>query len=108
MNGQSQTFWGTWQERLRALRNVGPLARIVWQSGPGVVAGGLAWRVASALIPLAMLSVSKRILDAVQSHFAGHSLPPYFWYLVGAEAGLAALGSILGALIGSLDALLSV
>ena len=107
MTGQSKTFRGTWQERLRALGNIGPLARIVWQSGPGVVAGGLAWRILSALIPLAMLSVSKRILDAVQAQFAGHALPPYFWYLVGAEAGLAALGSILGRLIGYFDALLA-
>lgn len=107
MVGQSQSFWGTWQERLRALRNVGPLARIVWQAGPGVVAGGLSWRILSALMPLAMLSVSKRILDAVQAHFAGHPLPPYFWYLVGAEATLAAFGSIMSRLIAYFDALLA-
>jgi ATP-binding cassette subfamily B protein len=92
---------------LRALRNIPPLARIVWESGPGVVAGGLAWRIAGALIPLAMLSVSKRILDAVQSHFAGRPLPAAFWYLVAAEAALAAVGSILGRLTGYFDALLA-
>jgi ATP-binding cassette subfamily B protein len=71
------------------------------------VAGGLVWRIAGALIPLAMLSVSKRILDAVQTHFAGRPLPPEFWYLVGAEAALAALGSFLGRLTGYFDALLA-
>ena len=103
----SGTFLGAWQERLRALRNIPPLARIVWESGPGVVAGGLAWRIAGALIPLAMLSVSKRILDAIQGHFAGRPLPAAFWYLVAAEAALAALGSILGRLTGYFDALLA-
>jgi ATP-binding cassette, subfamily B, bacterial len=106
-SANSGTFLGAWQERLRALRNIPPLARIVWESGPGVVAGGLAWRIAGALIPLAMLSVSKRILDAVQAHFAGRPLPAAFWYLVAAEAALAALGSILGRLTGYFDALLA-
>lgn len=92
---------------MRALRNIPPLARIVWESGRGVVASGLVCRVINALIPLAMLAVSKRILDAVQAHFAGHSLPSFFWYLVGAEAVLAAFGSILGRLTGYFDALLA-
>ena len=100
-------FLRAWRERLYALRNVPPLARIVWQSGPGVVSGGLLFRVAGSLIPLAMLSVSKRILDAVQAHFAGRPLPPAFWYLVAAEAGLAALGSVLGRMTGYFDALLA-
>jgi len=103
----SRAFLRTRRERLRALRNIPPLARIVWQSGPAVVSGGLAGRVVSALIPLAMLSVSKRILDAVQLHTAGHPLPPPFWYLVAAEAALAALGSILGRVTGYFDALLA-
>lgn len=93
--------------RLRALRNIPPLGAIVWQSGPGVVTGALVWRIAGALIPLAMLAVSKRILDAVQAHFAGQPLPGSFWYLVAAEGGLAALGSILGRLTGFFDALLA-
>jgi ATP-binding cassette subfamily B protein len=65
------------------------------------------WRITGALIPLAMLSVSKRILDAIQAHFAGRPLPSVFWYLVGAEAALAALGAILGRLTGYFDALLA-
>jgi ATP-binding cassette subfamily B protein len=107
MSTPPPTFWGTWQTRLRALHNIKPLMKIVWESGRGVVSGGLACRVAAALIPLAMLSVSKRILDAVQAHFAGRPLPPEFWYLVGAEAALAAFGSMLGRLTGYFDALLA-
>ena len=106
-NANSETFSRAWRERLQALRNVPPLARIVWQSGPGVVSAGLATRIVTALIPLAMLAVSKRILDAIQAHFAGRPLPPFFWYLVGAEAALAALGGILGRASGYFDALLA-
>jgi ATP-binding cassette subfamily B protein len=107
MSTPPPTFWGTWQTRIRALHNIGPLVKIVWESGRVVVCGGLACRIAAALIPLAMLSVSKRILDAVQAHFAGHPLPPQFWYLVAAEPTLAAFGSVLGRLTGYFDALLA-
>ena len=107
MSLSSQTFWGTWRERLVALRNVRPLAGIVWQSGPGVVMGGALCRICSALIPLGILVVSKRILDAIQTHFAGQPLPAYFWYLVAAEAGLAALGGILARFTGFFDSLLA-
>lgn len=107
MNENSETFSRAWRERLQALRNVPPLARIVWQSGPAVVSAGLATRIVTALIPLAMLAVSKRILDAIQAHFAGHALPPIFWYLVGAEAALAAFAGILGRATGYFDSLLA-
>jgi ATP-binding cassette subfamily B protein len=107
MNVRNQTFWSNWRERLQALRNVPPLARIVWQCGPPVVSGGLACRVLSALLPLAMLAVSKIILDAVQRHFSGSPLPLYFWWLVGGEFGLAAVGAILARGIGYFDALLA-
>lgn len=36
--------------------------RLVWQSWPGVVAAGWAFRITRALIPLAMLTVAKWIL----------------------------------------------
>ncbi|HLK70070.1 MAG TPA: ABC transporter ATP-binding protein [Bryobacteraceae bacterium] len=104
---QSKTFWSSWQERIRALQNVPALAKIVWHSGPGVVSGGLGCRVTAALLPLAMLAVSKRILDAIQAHTKGDALPGYFWILVGAEFALAALGGILGRTIGYFDTLLA-
>jgi ATP-binding cassette subfamily B protein len=107
MTTANSTFFKGWRERLSALRNIPPLARIVWDSGPGVVFGCLAFRVLGALIPLAMLAVSKVILDAVQHHFAGKALPEYFWYLVAGEAVLGATGAILGRLTGHFDALLA-
>jgi ATP-binding cassette subfamily B protein len=99
--------WGRWQERIRALQHVPSLIKIVWRSGPSVVCGGLLCRLAAALVPLAMLTVSKKILDAVQSHYSGHPLAPHFWWLVGAECALAALGAVLGRVIGYFDALLA-
>jgi ATP-binding cassette subfamily B protein len=101
------TLRSSWQERIRALHHVPSLVRIVWQSGPPVVCGVFLCRLVAALIPLAMLTVSKRILDAVQAHYAGQPLPPYFWELVGAEAALAALGAIAGRTIGYFDSLLA-
>jgi ATP-binding cassette subfamily B protein len=47
------------------------------------------------------------ILDAVQAHYSGKALPEHFWWLVGAEFALAALGAIAGRAIGYLDSLLA-
>lgn len=101
-----QSFWSGWQQRLNALRNIPPVLRIVWASGPPVIAAGLLFRVISALIPVAMLSVSRLIIDAIVSSKAGkHALPQVFWWLVASEFALAALGSLLGRAIGFFDSL---
>jgi len=107
MAASPSTFWGGWRERIRALRNVPPLLLIVWRSGPKVVAGGLGCRILGSLVPIAMLWISKQILDAVQAHFNGKPLPENFWWLVAAEFLLAALGAILGRAAGFFDALLA-
>ena len=100
-------MWGSWQERIRALRHIPALVRIVWGSGPSVVCGLLFFRLFAALVPLAMLTVSKQILDAVQAHYGGHPLPSSFWWLVGAEFALAALGAVAGRTIGFFESLLA-
>jgi len=101
------TLWGGWRERMAALRNIPPLLSIVWRSGPRIVAGGLAARIVAALVPISMLAVSKRILDAIQAKFSGHPLPAAFWFLVAAEFGLAAFAAVLGRFVGYFDALLA-
>jgi len=101
-----QTFWSGWKQRLVALRNIPPVLRIVWASGPGVISAGMSFRVAAALIPVAMLSVSRLIIDAVVASTTGrHALAPGFWWLVALEFSLAALGSILGRTVGYFDSL---
>jgi ATP-binding cassette, subfamily B, bacterial len=67
----------------------------------------LSCRLVAALLPVAMLAVSKRILDGVQIHTAGKALPPYFWWLVGAECALAAVGAITSRGISFFDTLLA-
>ena len=64
-------------------------------------------RLMAALAPLAILAVTKRILDAIQHRFAGQPLPPHFWWLVGAEFGLAALAAVLSRIIAFFDTLLA-
>ena len=54
-----------------------------------------------------MLAVSKRILDAVQTHYAGQPLPQHFWWVVGLECGLASLAAVAGRTIGFLESLLA-
>jgi len=103
----TSTFWASWHERIRALHHLPSLVRIVWQSGPSVVAGVLSCRMVAALIPLAMLVVSKKILDGVQVHASGQPLPLHFWWLVGAECALAALGAVISRSIGFFDSLLA-
>jgi ATP-binding cassette subfamily B protein len=103
----TSTRWNSWQARVRALHHVPSLGRLVWQSGPKVICGLLISRLTAALLPLAMLTVSKRILDAVQAHYSGRVLVPHFWWLVGAEFALAAVGAIAARTIGFFDSLLA-
>src|SRR5258708_7002831 len=107
MNETEHTFRATWKQRIRALKNVPPLLSIVWNSGHSVVVAATLGRIVGALVPLSMLTVSKRILDSVQAHYAGAPLPASFWYLVGAEAMLAVFGSLIGRTTSYFDGLLA-
>ena len=100
--------WAGWRERLHALGNVPPILRIVWESGPTVVASGVAFRLVTALLPLAMLAVSKRIIDSIVGRVAhGAALSNGFWWLVALEFGLAVLSGILSRLADYCDTLLA-
>ncbi len=107
MKQQQESFWAGWRERMRALKNIPPLLRIVWESGRGVVTGNLGFRLCAAFLPVAMLAISKQIFDAIQDRFGGAPLPEHFWWLVAAEFVLAALGAIIGRAIGFFDSLLA-
>ena len=89
-----ESFWSGWRERLAALRNVPPVLGIVWQSGPAVVAGGLIFRLFASLLPMALLWVTKLIIDGIVRVASTHQpVQPRFWWLVAAEFGLAVLTS---------------
>src|SRR5262245_57945679 len=87
----------TWRERLGALRNVGPLFRMVWQTSPPLLVCTVFLRLLRALMPLAALWVPKLILDAVVARIThGTGSLMLIWKLVGLEFGLALLSDVLG------------
>lgn len=97
-----------WRERVAALRNLAPVLRLVWEAAPAVVAAGLALRIASALIPLAMLWVSKWIIDLVVAAVKHPgAVPTLIWWLLGAEFALAGLNQVLSRTIDYTDARLA-
>jgi ATP-binding cassette subfamily B protein len=99
---------GGWQERLSALRNTPPVLRIVWQSSPAVVAFGLIFRLIVSLLPIALLWITKLIVDGIVHAVSFHQpVQPRFWWLVAAEFLLAVCGSVLTRTIDYLDALLA-
>ena len=105
---QRDSFWASWQERLSALRNIPPVLKIVWDSGPSVVVLGLVFRLIASLLPLALLGITKLIIDAIVHSLTSHQpVQPKFWWLVVAEFGVAVLASVITRGIDYTDALLA-
>ena len=97
----------SWRDRLASLRYVRPLLRMVWETSPPLVLGTTFLRLIRALLPLAMLWVSKLILDAVVAritHESGNL--QQVWKLVALELGLAVVSDILGRVNTLFDSLL--
>ncbi len=103
-----KNFWSSWRERLVALRNVPPVLKIVWESGPAVVTLGLVSRLFAAVLPLAALTIAKYIIDGIDLALRTYQpISRHVWWLVGAEFGIAILGNFLGRGTDYLDALLA-
>jgi ATP-binding cassette subfamily B protein len=99
---------GAWQQRLAALRNIPPVLGIVWQSGRAVVAFGLILRLFAALLPVALLAITKLIIDGIVEAKTLHQpVHSRFWWLVAGEFGVAIVGSVLSRTIDYLDSLLA-
>lgn len=108
MPNERDSFWTAWQERLTALRQVPPVLRIVWRSGPSVVTLGILVRVVTSLLPIGLLAVSKLIIDNIVQVVAHHQpVSAKFWWLVVIEFALAVSGSVLTRLLDYLDSLLA-
>src|SRR5229473_2078029 len=102
------SFEGGWRERVTALRNVPPILKIVWQSGPAVVTFGIVARIIAALLPIALAYIPKLIIDILVHLLQAHGpLPSRLWWLVLAEFGLAALSSMVARMIDYSDSLLA-
>jgi ATP-binding cassette subfamily B protein len=105
---EPKSFWSGWGERLSALRNVPPVLRIVWESGPIVVSLGLFFRLISSLLPIAALWITKLIIDTIVRVVGQHEpVPRSLWWLVGAEFGLALFVSLITRATDFLDTLLA-
>jgi ATP-binding cassette subfamily B protein len=103
-----QNFRQAWASRLQALRNIPPVLKIIWDSGPAVVTWSILLRCVAALSPLALLAVARLIIDAIVRHLSvGAPLGQNFWWLVGLEFGLACLTSILNRIVDYCDTLLA-
>ena len=97
-----------WQERLSAMRNLPPVLKIVWDSGPAVVVLGFVFRLLAALQPVGLLYVSKLIIDLIVIILTRHQPVPHrLWWLVVTEFTIAVLGNIVTRIIDYLDSLLA-
>ena len=87
----------SWSDRLASLRYVRPLLRMVWETSPPLVLTSVWLRLLRALLPAAMLWVSKLILDAVVGRISrGTGTLETIWKLVALELLLAVASDILG------------
>jgi ATP-binding cassette subfamily B protein len=96
-----------WAERIQALRNVPPVLKILWESGPTVVTWGLILRVVVPLVQLATAAVAAHILNGVALALNHQPVFAQFWYWVLGEVVLALLVGILGRAIDYGDQLLA-
>ncbi len=105
---QHQSSLSAWQERLQALKNVPPVLKILWDSGPSVVVAGLVLRVIVSLIPVSSGWVAglviKRVTDIYNKKIPMSS---ELWWLVGLEFGLAVVGNLIGRVIDYYDSVLA-
>jgi ATP-binding cassette, subfamily B, bacterial len=108
MSQENQDPTPRWRERVAALKNIPPVLRMVWEAAPKVIVSSLFCRVTAALLPLAVLAVTKIIIDDVYG-FTTHqrSLPKIFWWLVALEFVLACVAAILVRLINFCDIVLA-
>jgi ATP-binding cassette subfamily B protein len=86
-----------WRTRAAALRNIRPLAGMVWETSPPLLTASVLLRLSRALLPVATLWVGKLILDAVVDHVSrGAGNWAGIWKLVALEIALAILSDVLG------------
>ena len=89
------------------MRNIPPILRMVWDCGPKTVVWSMVLRIALAVMPVAILAVSRWLINAIVVSLSHHgALPNYFWWVVALEFGLASLAAILSRGVGFCDSLL--
>lgn len=102
-----QGHGNAWGDRIRALKNVPPVLRFVWESGPAVVFWNIAIRILAAFLPVGIGIIGRFIIDGINRIRLQQPLPNHFWWLVGAEMSLAVLVGILTRAVDYFDSLLA-
>jgi ATP-binding cassette subfamily B protein len=92
----------SWRDRIRALANVPPMLRMVWDTSPGLTTATLALRLITAVIPVLQLWVAKLIIDQIVHPRPDRSV----WVFLAMEIGMAVLSDVLGRVTGLCDSLL--
>src|SRR5260370_8690608 len=95
----------TWADRIRALANVPPLLRMIWEISPLLALASVVLRGFAALIPVSQLWVAKLILDQVVQPTIHHTATRV-WIYVAVEIGLAILSNAIGIASDLCDSLL--
>jgi ATP-binding cassette, subfamily B, bacterial len=105
---EHQELRSKWQKRIKALGNIPPVFRMVWKAAPTVVSASVLGRIVAALVPVAILTVTRFVIDSIEL-FRSHQqpLPSKFWWMVGLEFVLAALAMVSGRLIDFCDRVLA-
>src|SRR5271154_4348045 len=96
-----------WRDRLRALRNMPPVLRILWESGRAVVSWGVTLRVIVAVLPFAVAKVAQYIITDIAGVLRGTTLPSNFWILVATEVALNVFLGLITRAIDYSDSLLA-
>ena len=95
----------TWADRIRALANVPPLLRMIWEISHLLALASVVLRGIAALIPVSQLWVGKLIIDQVVQTTI-HQTATRVWIYVAVEIGLAILSNAIGTASDLSDSLL--
>ena len=96
----------TWRDRVRALKNIPPLLRMVWNTSPWLATGTLVLRLVIAGLPVAQLWVGKLIVDLIVRSLSHHDDPRRIWTYLGFEIALAVSQDLLGRAVNLCDSLM--
>ncbi len=90
------------------MKNIPPVLRIVWDSGPRVVTLGLIFRVLVSLVPVSTAAVTGLIVDTIKNIVGQKAQPTqHLWWLVALEFGLVMAGNVFSRAIDYYDRVLA-
>jgi ATP-binding cassette, subfamily B, bacterial len=97
----------TWRDRLRALKNVPPLLRLVWDADPGLTVAAVLVRLATSITPVIQLWVGKLLIDQVVLAVSGHPIVVRrLWTLLGCEIAVVVVSDVFARCTNLFDSLL--